>query len=250
MLDSLTKLITGSQSIALGVVSLLFTVSFIAFIAVIINFLLKRARGEAGGMKQAGDMLWWSVFAMFVMVAVWGITYFLSTNLGIGIGGCAPRPSPIPGQPAITDCGPAGSGSGSGAAANCASASNRPAGCSCTGAATCKSGSSCVSGTCKVTTSPTQTNPTQSGGGSGTCTTNSGCGAFGNVCVNGRCVSGTQNASNQCGANGGSTAANGDVLYCNKGVAGQPCKQGTCATGFSCNISDTTNTEYGTCKSI
>ena len=249
MLDGLTKLVTGSQGILLLVVSLLFTVSFVVFVSVVISFLLKRARGDAGGMKQAGDMLWWSVFAMFIMVAVWGITAFLSQNLGIGVGGCAPRPSAIPGQPAITDCGSAGSGYSSGAAANCSATSNRPAGCACTSSAICKSGLSCVSGSCKVVINPVSTNPAQSGGGANQCSANSDCGAFGNVCVNNKCVSGNQNATNQCGANGGITAANGDVLYCNKGSAGQPCVQGSCSTGFSCDVPDT-GTSYGTCKSI
>ena len=104
LLSSLNGLVGGASSIAVNVAGLLMTVSFIAFMVIVIAFILKRRSGDANGAKQALSMLWWAVFAMFVMVSVWGIVAFLSGNLGIGVGGCIDKPSPIPGQPAVRVC--------------------------------------------------------------------------------------------------------------------------------------------------
>jgi uncharacterized BrkB/YihY/UPF0761 family membrane protein len=75
MIDNLVKILSG------GVSNLLMSVAFIAFLCAIINYIWKRRQGESEGMKQAGNILFGSVFALFVMVAVWGMVNFIGTNL-------------------------------------------------------------------------------------------------------------------------------------------------------------------------
>ncbi|MDQ5957564.1 MAG: hypothetical protein QG614_539 [Patescibacteria group bacterium] len=82
MLDSITNLINRiADLLGGGISTILMTLAFIGFLLAIINFIFKRSKGDANGMKQAGNMLWWSVFALFVMVAVWGIVNFLAVNI-------------------------------------------------------------------------------------------------------------------------------------------------------------------------
>lgn len=99
-IDNLTQQMV---TISLSLVSLLNIVAFIAYISIIIMFIIKRSKGDQAGMDQFRGMLVWGVVAMFFLVAVWGLVYFLSRSFGISMGGCVPRPSPIPGQPAVVD---------------------------------------------------------------------------------------------------------------------------------------------------
>jgi hypothetical protein len=189
-------------------------VAFIVFLLTIINYVWKRNQGNVEGLKQAGNMLFAAVFALFVMVAVWGITEFIARNLGVGVGGCTSRPSPVPGEPAITDC--------SGGTTNASNNSSTSFG---NGPKTsCPNGQTLVGGYCEGSTGarPASAAPAASVTGSNT-----------NVFS---CKNGTRQA-----------AANGEVLSCSNGVAGEPCKSGTCSTGFSCDLN---GTDYGTCKSI
>ncbi len=225
-------------------------IAFIAFLAAIISFIIKRAKGDSNGLEQAKNMLWWSVIAMFVMVAVWGIVFFLGSNLGIGIGGCAPRPSSIPGVSVDNkDCTNGSNQSGSQTSSGpCTLSSGRPSGCSCNAAAQCKT-NVCANSICAYSAPITTVSPVANTKDSSVqCVTNSDCGEFGITCVNGKCQSGTDNVKSACSSNSGRTAANGDLLYCNQGKAGEPCQSGTCSAGHSCNI--TTYDTYGTCVSI
>ncbi len=104
MLDSINKLVDGTGNIIVKISGLLMAVAFIAFLLAVISYIWKRRNGDTEGLKQAGNMLFGSAFALFVMVAVWGITFFLSQNLGVAIGGCAPKPSSIPGQAVVDNC--------------------------------------------------------------------------------------------------------------------------------------------------
>jgi hypothetical protein len=210
MLDTITKLISGSKSIAVNVADLLMAVAFIAFLLTVINYIWKRNTGNGEGLKQAGNMLFAAVFALFVMVAVWGLTNFLSNNLGIGIGGCTSRPSPIPGQPSISDC-------DSTSAANTNSAASARNGAR----TSCPSGSVLVAGYCEARTGDINPPPISTAGS-----------ASADACANG--------IRRQ--------ARNGDVLSCNKGIQGEACESGTCNSGFSCDLSS--NNSYGTCRSI
>lgn len=214
MLDSLTKLIGGSKVIAVNIAGLLMAIAFIVFLLTVINYIWKRSTGNGEGLKQAGNMLFAAVFALFVMVAVWGLTNFIARNLGVGVGGCTSRPSPVPGQPSISDCG--GSTSGS--------ENSRPAG---VGPKTsCPNGGILVAGYCEVRLAPSANSST-----GGTTSSNSNVYA----CKNGQ----------------RRQAANGDTLSCASGISGEPCESGTCATGFSCSASGgESGSQYGTCKSI
>lgn len=228
MLDSITKLVSGTGNIMTMVAGVLMTIAFVAFLLTVVNYIWQRNKGGADGLKQAGNMLWWSVFALFIMVAVWGIVYFLSSNLGIGIGGCTPKPSPIPGQPVQDNCKPGGSGvtSGNGAAGGqgtCSSASGRPGGCICT------SPSQCFSGSCSA----------------GTCASGSGAGSAGTIYTTSGSGSGSSGVAS-CQSGSAVRAANGDLLYCNGGTMGDPCQSGSCSVG-RCNIIDPTFSQYGTC---
>lgn len=216
MLDSLTKLIGGSKVIAVNIAGLLMAVAFIVFLLTVINYIWKRNTGNGEGLKQAGNMLFAAVFALFVMVAVWGLTNFIARNLGIGVGGCISRPSPIPGQPAITECS-GGTTTGSNNS-NTNSGSNNNL--------SCPDGGIRVAGYCEARASSV-TNPSNSSGG----TTSGGSNTNIYACKNGQ----------------RRQAANGDTLSCANGVAGEPCEGNTCSTGFSCDLN---GDNYGTCKSI
>lgn len=75
LINKISELLGG------GIATILMTVAFIVFLLAVINFVWKRRSGESNGLKQAGDMLWWSVFGLFVMVSVWGIVNFIAGNL-------------------------------------------------------------------------------------------------------------------------------------------------------------------------
>jgi hypothetical protein len=77
-INTLVNILSG------GVANLLMAVAFIAFLLAVINYILKRRAGEAKGLEQAGSMLFGAVFGLFIMVSVWGIVNFLSSNLLVG----------------------------------------------------------------------------------------------------------------------------------------------------------------------
>jgi hypothetical protein len=82
MLKNVTELIDGLVNLVSGgLATLLMTVAFIIFLLAVINFIMKRRAGNAEGLKQAGNMLFGSVFGLFVMVAVWGIVNFIGSNI-------------------------------------------------------------------------------------------------------------------------------------------------------------------------
>ena len=82
MLENFTKLVNSLVSIlGGGVATLLMTVAFIAFLLAVINYIWKRRQGDAGGLPQAGNLLFGSVFGLFVMVSVWGLVNFIGSNI-------------------------------------------------------------------------------------------------------------------------------------------------------------------------
>ena len=253
MLESLTKLIKGTQSIAVLISGTLFTIAFIAFIIVVITFIWKRRNGDKG-LEQAREMLWWSVVAMFVLMAVWGIVYFLASNLGIGLGGCAPKPSPIPGQPATSECDPTKTTGSVGGVAK------KAFGATCSTSAECQS-NKCASGKCAmfVVTGQSASNANCAsyvGASLRNCTSNANC-ALSNLgnggaqsCVPKNTNPNTSSTRPACTNGIRQAAANGDVLSCNKGVVGEPCEQGTCNIGHNCKIDDSSNSQRGVCQRI
>jgi hypothetical protein len=104
VLSKTKSLVLASADIVAAISGLMFGIAFVVFVFVVINYVYRRRSGDSNGLKEAGNTLWWSVFAMFVLMAVWGISYFLSQNLGIGLGGCIDKPSPIPGVPSQRVC--------------------------------------------------------------------------------------------------------------------------------------------------
>lgn len=82
MLQNITRLVNATADLlANGIATGLMTVAFIVFLMAVINYIWKRRNGEAEGLKQAGTMLFGSVFGLFIMVTVWGMVNFLATNL-------------------------------------------------------------------------------------------------------------------------------------------------------------------------
>lgn len=79
-----------------GIVNLLMGLVFCVFLFSIITFLWKRRSGDDKGLQDAKNMLGWSIVAMFVMVAIWGLVNFIGSNLGIPRGGDVERPNPLP----------------------------------------------------------------------------------------------------------------------------------------------------------
>ena len=90
IIDKLKGIVSG------GLAGLLMSVVFIVFMISIITFLWKRRSGDDKGMNDAKNMLGWSVIAMFVMVAIWGLVVFLSQTFGIGLGGQVDKPATLP----------------------------------------------------------------------------------------------------------------------------------------------------------
>jgi Type IV secretion system pilin len=82
MLKSLDQLVNKATDIvSIGIANLLMAIAFLVFLLAIINYIWKRREGDTNGMKQAGNMLLGSVFGLFIMVAVWGLVNFISSNL-------------------------------------------------------------------------------------------------------------------------------------------------------------------------
>ena len=96
-LGEVKGLVIGISNIAFNVVSLLNIVALIAYMWIVIQFLRKRAKGDTAGLDQLKGMLLWGAVGMFFLVAVWGLTYFISTTTGIKVGGCTQLPA-APGQ--------------------------------------------------------------------------------------------------------------------------------------------------------
>ncbi len=94
-----------------GIVNLLMGLVFCVFLFSIITFLWKRRSGDDKGLQDAKNMLGWSIIAMFVMVAIWGLVNFISGNLGIRTGGQVERPNPLPVSGANSQSGTSNPGS-------------------------------------------------------------------------------------------------------------------------------------------
>jgi uncharacterized membrane protein len=87
--QNLNNVVSGFKNITTGIYSSLFVVALILFFIGIFKFLgSKDAGSKADGYKFMG----FGIVALFVMVGVWGLVGFLSSNLGIGVGGDIPTP--------------------------------------------------------------------------------------------------------------------------------------------------------------
>jgi len=71
--------------------------------------------GDEEKRKEGKKVMGWGIVALFVVVAIWGIVFFISIALGVGIGGSAPSPcvEGVPGcNPYSGSRGGGGGGSG------------------------------------------------------------------------------------------------------------------------------------------
>lgn len=233
------------------VVGLLNIVAFIAYIWLIISFLIKRSKGDANGMEQLKGMLGWGVVAMFFLVAVWGLVWFMSSSFGIALGGCASRPSPIPGKMETDNCGNAPNTPSNGGAVNASvNGTARP---QVVNAVPARGPSSPTAQTVVPVSGADdeQTACLKSGG-------NWIVQAYDSYCFTGTvnnpnapapaaaaapCSSGTPVYS------GGKT-----LLYCQSGTTGDSCMSGSCSSGNMCSVDIATdadsNKSYGICKAI
>ncbi len=120
IINKLKEIVSG------GVAGLLMSLVFVVFLLSIITFLWKRRSGDDKGMNDAKNMLGWSVIAMFVMVAIWGLVVFLSQTFGVGLGGTVYKPATLPVEKTT------GSNTGAG--------NLKPSGASCEKSNECQSG--------------------------------------------------------------------------------------------------------------
>jgi hypothetical protein len=108
IINKLKEIVSG------GVAGLLMSLVFVVFLLSIITFIWKRRSGDDKGMNDAKNMLGWSVIAMFVMVAIWGLVVFLSQTFGVGLGGNVYKPATLPvekttgGNPGASNLKPSG----------------------------------------------------------------------------------------------------------------------------------------------
>lgn len=137
ILNNVDTIVTKSSTIiGGGLTNLLMGLTFSLFLISIITFLWKRRSGDDKGMNDAKNMLGWSVIAMFVMVAIWGLVTFISQTFGIGLGGEVARPSPLPVEKSSTP----GANTPPGGNSFGLKASGAP----------CTNGFECISGKCPV----------------------------------------------------------------------------------------------------
>ena len=71
---------------------LIVALAVIAFMIGVVRFIWQAGQGNADYNKNLAKYLMWSVFALFIMLSVWGIIFLIGASLGIGQGGVAPIP--------------------------------------------------------------------------------------------------------------------------------------------------------------
>lgn len=94
---SILNMIALVQTIVTRLVPLAIGLAVLAFFWYLIQFIWSGKDGD--GEKRKGSMtgMGYSVFALFVMVSIWGLVQFIGSILGIGAGGTAPAPGvPVP----------------------------------------------------------------------------------------------------------------------------------------------------------
>jgi uncharacterized protein YhhL (DUF1145 family) len=89
--QQLSNIVLTFKNLATGVYSAIFIVAFIVFFGVIIfKFLIKN---DPASRQEGIKYLGFGVLALFVMFGVMGLIAWISTNLGVGLGGELPTPS-------------------------------------------------------------------------------------------------------------------------------------------------------------
>ena len=91
LLGIASKLIGDLTKVSVALIVLVFFWFLITFVW--------KGKDDAAKRGEAIKGMMWSIVAIFVMVAIWGLVGFLSNVLGIGVGGSVPVPSvPVLGQ--------------------------------------------------------------------------------------------------------------------------------------------------------
>lgn len=82
----------GGCLVGKGTVMLIISITLIVFMVGALRYIAQAGGGNADYAKKLRSYLIWSMLALFVMLSVWGIVYFIGGSLGIGQGGTAPIP--------------------------------------------------------------------------------------------------------------------------------------------------------------
>ena len=91
-----TKFILLLQSILNKLVPLSIGFAFVGFLWFLVVFIWKSVDNPTERQK-AKEGIMWSIVALFVMMAVWGIVIWIANLLGTGVGGSMP-PFKLPGE--------------------------------------------------------------------------------------------------------------------------------------------------------
>jgi hypothetical protein len=82
----------GGCLVGKGTIMLIMAIALVIFMGGAVRYIWMAGQGSADYAKKLRDFLIWSLIALFVMLSVWGIVYFIGATLGIGQGGNAPLP--------------------------------------------------------------------------------------------------------------------------------------------------------------
>lgn len=82
----LERIINLVQTLLDRAVPLLISLAILGFFCLLLMFIWKGPENPDIRQKTKQGMMW-SLLAIFMMVAIWGIISFISSTLGIGLGG-------------------------------------------------------------------------------------------------------------------------------------------------------------------
>lgn len=92
--NALEQLLASAQSLLTKLVPFAITLAVVSFFWFLITFIWKGSKDPAEQQKSLKGM-GFSILALFVMVAIWGIVGLIASIFGVGLGGTVP----IPGVP-------------------------------------------------------------------------------------------------------------------------------------------------------
>jgi hypothetical protein len=80
------------QNTANALVPILITIAVVCFFYGLITYVIANRNGAAEKANSATKFMGVAILSLFIMVAIWGIIYFIAGTLGIGVGGSVPVP--------------------------------------------------------------------------------------------------------------------------------------------------------------
>ncbi len=93
-LNNIQSLVQSLGSIIDSLIPIVLTLGLLAFFWGLAVFIF--SAGDEEKKTKGKNIMFWGIIALFVMVAIWGIVAFISSALGIGVGGTAPTPAVNP----------------------------------------------------------------------------------------------------------------------------------------------------------